>query len=111
MSVEVGAIGSAKAGMLERLEANRSIASNSSISASSTNTSLEFGTVMRGVVDGVNHQQVSAEKMVTDYELGLHDDLIGATVASQKASLSFSALMQVRNKLVENFDELLKMPL
>jgi flagellar hook-basal body complex protein FliE len=36
---------------------------------------------------------------------------VGAMVASQKAGLSFSALMQVRNKLMTGFDDIMRMPL
>lgn len=32
-------------------------------------------------------------------------------IESQKASVSFSALMQVRNKLSSAFDDIMKMPL
>ncbi len=38
-------------------------------------------------------------------------ELVGAMVASQKAGLSFSALMQVRNKLMTGFDDIMRMPL
>jgi flagellar hook-basal body complex protein FliE len=31
--------------------------------------------------------------------------------ASQKAGLSFSSLMQVRNKLMTGFDDIMRMPL
>jgi flagellar hook-basal body complex protein FliE len=36
---------------------------------------------------------------------------LGATIASQKAGLSFNALMQVRNKMVSNFESIIKMPI
>jgi flagellar hook-basal body complex protein FliE len=41
---------------------------------------------------------------------GKSDDLVGAMVASQKASLSFSAMIQIRNRLVQAFDDVIKMP-
>ena len=47
---------------------------------------------------------------MTAVETGQSDDLVGAMIASQKASLSFNALMQVRNKVVTSFEEILKMP-
>ncbi|MGL5186469.1 MAG: flagellar hook-basal body complex protein FliE, partial [Plesiomonas shigelloides] len=37
-------------------------------------------------------------------------DLVGAMVASQKASLSFTALVQVRQKLMTAYDDVMKMP-
>jgi len=42
---------------------------------------------------------------------GKRDDLVGAMIDSQKASVSFSALLQVRNKLTTAFDDVMRMPL
>ncbi|MGF1750641.1 flagellar hook-basal body complex protein FliE [Vibrio cionasavignyae] len=71
---------------------------------------LSFSTAMKGVLDRVNEHQSLASSKMTAVETGQSDDLVGAMVASQKASLSFSALMQVRNKVVSSFDEIMKMP-
>lgn len=75
-----------------------------------TNAPLSFSQAMTNVLDVVNeHQSIASQKM-TAVELGTSDDLVGAMVASQKASLSFDALMQVRNKVVASFDDIMKMP-
>jgi flagellar hook-basal body complex protein FliE len=42
---------------------------------------------------------------------GKSDDLVGAMVASQKASLSFATMLQIRNRLVQAFDDVMKMPI
>lgn len=71
---------------------------------------LSFADSMTSVLNTVNqHQQLASEKM-TAVETGASDDLVGAMVASQQASLSFSALMQVRNKLVSSFEDIMRMP-
>ena len=66
---------------------------------------------MRDVVGRVNEQQNIASSLMTAVDAGQSDDLVGAMVASQKAGLSFSALMQVRNKLMTGFDDIMRMPL
>lgn len=43
-------------------------------------------------------------------DAGVSDDLVGAMVESQKASVAFSALMQVRNKVTGAFEEVMRMP-
>ena len=43
--------------------------------------------------------------------MGLSDDLAGAMIESQKASVAFSAMMQVRNKLTTALDEVMNIPL
>ena len=44
-------------------------------------------------------------------EAGKSGDLVGDMLSSQEASLSFSMLMQVRNKVMGAVDELIKLPL
>lgn len=74
------------------------------------NQPMSFSNAMTNVLDVVNkHQSVASEKM-TAVETGQSDDLVGAMIASQKASLSFNALMQVRNKVVASFEDVMKMP-
>ncbi|MDO6705478.1 MULTISPECIES: flagellar hook-basal body complex protein FliE [unclassified Photobacterium] len=71
---------------------------------------LSFSSAMTGVLDLVNNHQAHASAKMTAVETGKSDDLVGAMIASQKASLSFSALMQVRNKVVGAFEDVMKMP-
>ncbi|MFV3366917.1 flagellar hook-basal body complex protein FliE [Pseudomonas sp. NY15435] len=59
-------------------------------------------------VDAEQHQSSAAMAAV---DSGQSDDLVGAMIQSQKASVSFSALLQVRNKLTGAFDEIIRMPL
>ncbi|NLS13702.1 flagellar hook-basal body complex protein FliE [Vibrio sp. SM6] len=71
---------------------------------------LSFADAVNRVLTQVNAHQSHASDKMTAVELGQSDDLVGAMVASQKASLSFDALMQVRNKVVGAVDEIMKMP-
>ena len=57
-----------------------------------------------------DRDQAAAERMAA-VERGESDDLVGAMLASQEASLSFSMLMQVRNKVAGAVDELIKLQL
>lgn len=66
---------------------------------------------MQGVVRAVDAQEQTAADKVEAVESGRSDDLIGAMLSSQEASLSFSMLMQVRNKVMGGLDELMKLPL
>lgn len=59
-------------------------------------------------VDAEQHRSSAAMAAV---DSGRSDDLVGAMIQSQKASVSFSALLQVRNKLTGAFDEIIRMPL
>ncbi|MBY6199172.1 flagellar hook-basal body complex protein FliE [Vibrio hangzhouensis] len=86
------------------------VVSNNPMDVNKVNEPMAFSGAMKNVLDMVNqHQSVASQKM-TAVETGQSDDLVGAMIASQKASLSFSALMQVRNKVVASFEDIMKMP-
>lgn len=70
-----------------------------------------FMQAMRQALDRIDADQHRASELMAAVEVGRSDDLVGAMVASQKASLSFAALVQVRNKLVSGFDDIMRMPL
>jgi len=70
---------------------------------------VDFSQSLVSVLNGVNAQQSIATEKINAVELGKSDDMIGAVVAAQKASLSFNALMQVRNKVLSGFDEIMQM--
>ena len=72
---------------------------------------FSFTQVMQSAIAGVDAQDQAASARVTAVETGKSDDLVGAMLASQEASLSFSMLMQVRNKVMGAVDELLKLPI
>lgn len=70
-----------------------------------------FADSMVAAVRSVDASERAASDKMADVESGKSDDLVGAMLMTQEASLSFSALVQVRNKVVGAVDDLLKMPL
>ncbi|WP_115719456.1 flagellar hook-basal body complex protein FliE [Gallaecimonas mangrovi] len=74
-------------------------------------TGVPFSSLMNNGINAVDLDQHKASALMQAVETGQSDDLVGAMVASQKAGLSFSALLQVRNKLVSGFDDIMRIPL
>jgi flagellar hook-basal body complex protein FliE len=68
-----------------------------------------FAQAMKYAVTQIDGQQHAADFKVNAVETGQSDDLIGAMLASQEANLSFSIMLQVRNKLMAAFDDIIKM--
>ncbi|MBE1160597.1 flagellar hook-basal body complex protein FliE [Dyella acidiphila] len=68
-----------------------------------------FAQVMKSAISQVDGQQHAANDTTAAVESGQSDDLIGAMLSSQEANLSFSMMMQVRNKLMSAFDDIIKM--
>ncbi|HEY0488500.1 MAG TPA: flagellar hook-basal body complex protein FliE [Telluria sp.] len=71
---------------------------------------FSFTQSMKDALAGVNAEDSAAAARMADVDSGKSDDLVGAMLASQQANLSFSMLMQVRNKVMGAVDELLKLP-
>jgi len=69
-----------------------------------------FQTLLKNSLDGVNQSQRSAESLAQSFETGASNvDLSSVMVAMQKANISFQAMVQVRNKLVSAYQEIMSM--
>jgi len=74
------------------------------------NGGFSFTQSMKDAIAGVDQEQRVAGDKMAAVDSGKSDDLVGAMLSSQQASLSFSMLMQVRNKVMGAVDDLLKLP-
>ena len=73
---------------------------------------VEFSTLLKQSINGVNQTQQTAAKMAQDFELGERDvSLAEVMISAQKANVSFQAMVQVRNKLVDAYKEVMNMPM
>lgn len=71
----------------------------------------DFASLLKNSVDQVNATQQQATGMAEAFARGdTNTDLTEVMVAMQKASLSFQAMTQVRNKLVEAYKDVMNMP-
>lgn len=91
-------------------EAQRLAIAPSVQTAESNASGFSFAQTMKDAVRSVDDQDQAAAARMADVDSGKSDDLVGAMLASQQASLSFSMLMQVRNKVMGAVDELIKLP-
>jgi len=104
---------------MSNLEINRVLAQmrtlNSELQPGQKNEEISgasFGDVMKQAVEKVSEQQSIASTMMTSFETGAGDaSLAEVMVSMQKASLSFQAMTEVRNKLVEAYREVMNMPI
>lgn len=68
-----------------------------------------FAETLKTAMDKVNDLQQTASANMRDVDSGASQDLLGTLISSQKASISFQALMQVRNKAVAAYEEIMRM--
>lgn len=70
-----------------------------------------FGEMFQQAINSVNSTQQQAGELATAFETGDPKvSLAQVMVASQKASVSFQALTQVRNRLVDAYKDIMNMP-
>ena len=73
--------------------------------------SADFGAMLKQSIDQVNATQQNAGDMAREFETGTGDaSLAEVMVALQKSSISFQAMVQVRNKLVEAYKDVMNLP-
>lgn len=68
-----------------------------------------FGELLEGLAATVDSKQSAAQAVTRKVLLGESDQLHQSVIAMQEASVAFSMMVQVRNKLVESYQELMRM--
>jgi flagellar hook-basal body complex protein FliE len=71
----------------------------------------DFANLLKQSLDQVNETQQSASRLRSAFETGDPAvSLVDVMTATQKASISFEAITQVRNQLLSAYQEIMKMP-
>jgi len=68
-----------------------------------------FGKMLDGLVATVDSKQAEAQTLTRRVLLGDSDQLHQSVIAMQEAGVSFSLMVEVRNKLIESYQELMRM--
>lgn len=82
------------------------ISSNSNVSKKTP--SKNFMDTMKEVVDEVNTHQKTSEKALSDVATGQVKDLHQAAIAIGKAETSMKVMLEVRNKAINAYKEILR---
>ncbi|WP_419096475.1 flagellar hook-basal body complex protein FliE [Ureibacillus endophyticus] len=68
-----------------------------------------FADTLKNAISSVNEQQINSdkltEKLINGEDVQLHEVMI----QSQKASITLNATMEVRNKVIEAYQEIMRM--
>lgn len=70
-----------------------------------------FGQLFKQTLEKVNAAQNTSDKLTNQLVTGEVQDVHEVMIASQKASLSLQLTVQVRNKVVEAYQEVMRMQL
>jgi flagellar hook-basal body complex protein FliE len=73
-------------------------------------TGGQFGDIFEKLVTDVENKQNEASAITRSVLIGENPNLHQSVIAMQEASVSFSLMLEVRNKVVESYQELMRMP-
>lgn len=97
--------------MLTELRAAGAVAQGKAASATQAPGGADFGQALKSAIDQVNATQQQAQQMTKEFVAGADNvNLQDVMVNLQKASLSFQQMVQVRNKLVSAYQDVMNMP-
>ena len=68
-----------------------------------------FGETLSESIAQVNELQKAAETAAQDLAMGKSKDIAQTLIAIEKASISFQLMMQVRNRMLEAYQEVMRM--
>lgn len=72
---------------------------------------VDFGSVLKSSLDQVNNAQLQSQQLAQRFETGdTTVSLSDAMISLQKSSIALQQTIQVRNKLVQAYQEIMSMP-
>lgn len=90
----------------------RDLAAQASNETNASQNQTDFAELLNSSIDKVNETQQQANELSTAFETGETEaSLSDVMVSVQKANVSFQAMVQVRNKLVEAYKDVMNMPM
>jgi len=70
-----------------------------------------FGDILSQAINSLEQSQIAADKAAQALAAGETTDFADVMIKSEKASLNLGLAVQVRNKLLEAYQEIMRMPL
>ena len=74
-------------------------------------TDKGFGDLFKGIINEANSLQINAGQVQEKFLLGEIQDLHTVMIAAEEAAVAFNLVMEIRNKLLESYTALMRMPI
>ncbi len=74
------------------------------------NGPVGFGDALRGALAQINEAQAQSSAISEQFERGQTNDIAAVMLARQRASVGFEATLQVRNRLLSAYKDIMNMP-
>lgn len=68
-----------------------------------------FSKVLMESIEKVNELQKQADKAIDELTIGDSKDIVQTMIKMEKADISFRLMMQIRNKILQAYEEVMRM--
>ncbi|MFN4112595.1 MAG: flagellar hook-basal body complex protein FliE [Sphingomonadaceae bacterium] len=95
--------------ILDRNEGLRALQQATQAPAAPAPAQPDFGATLKGALEQVNAAQSRASELAAAYERGEVTDIAQVMIARQESGIAFEATLQVRNKLLSAYQDIMRM--
>ena len=95
--------------MIDPINSNYSILNDKAIKNKNISGDESFSTLLKEGIDKVNNMQVKSDKMTEKFALGEIDNIHEVTIASEKAKTALNLTLSIQNKVVDAYEEIMRM--
>lgn len=81
-----------------------------SISSTSEGKGVSFMDFLNNAISDVNKLQLEAEELNEAFAAGKNDNIHQVMIAAEKADIALQFTIQIRNKILEAYQEIMRMP-
>lgn len=71
---------------------------------------MSFAELLSGALNNVNSLQQAADSQKQDFAAGKTDNIQDVMISMEKADVAFQMTLQVRNKVLDAYQEIMRMP-
>lgn len=91
-------------------QVNSSYSGTSSINkGSATGTQKSFADTLNEAINNVNELQKSSDKAMQNLATGRTDNVAEVMITAEKADIALKLMVQVRNKIIDAYQDIMKM--
>ena len=77
--------------------------------ASGNDAGPSFAATLKEAINNVNQVHLDADRKAQELATGKTDDIAGVMLATEKADIALRVMVQVRNKIIDAYQEIMKM--
>ncbi len=97
-------------GKLIQTEIRENILNKANEALNGTKKNNQFADNINNALKEVADSQIKSEKITKDYELGKENDLTKVIMNQQVANIAFQMTLNVRNKVLNSYKDIMNMP-